>query len=200
MSETVYLLGVLVLAMVALAAVVIAERARPRMQDHEPPAAPIAPPGEVPRRRAVDMSQEIAAAFDRVLGLAQRHGVRLESAVMPGVTMRTDPMVLRNVLMETIAGAIRAADGGRVLVAVFLDPEATEITVTDDGPVRADSLREVELRVVAAILDLHGGTVMLDARPNRGTVVTLRLPIEINEATARPSEPARNRVRTTTPC
>lgn len=119
---------------------------------------------------------------------------------MPGVTMRTDPMVLRNVLMETIAGAIRAADGGRVLVAVFLDPEATEITVTDDGPVRADSLREVELRVVAAILDLHGGTVMLDARPNRGTVVTLRLPTEINEATARPSEPARNRVRTTTPC
>ncbi len=181
------------------AAIVTAGCARPQAGTREAgtrelaPPVPVAPGGERARRRTIDLRQEVAAALDRLAALAGKHSVRLESAIMPGVTMRADPTVLQNVLMETIAGAVRAAEGGRVLVAVFSDPDAIEITVTDDGPVRNDASRDVELRVVAAFLAVHGGTVMVDARRGRGTTVALRLPAEAARATT-VSTPAPDRV------
>ncbi len=163
-----FVLVVVLFLLLAVGTIVTLRRDRPRA-----PAA-VAP---VPTLSgAVDLRGEVEWVFHDLADLARRHFVQLETAVPTGVRLRIDQPGLRAMLTDAVAGAIRAADGGHVLVAVFTDPQGIEITITDDGPVRDDASRGAALRASAAFLGMRGGGVAIDQRPGQGTTVTLRVP------------------------
>lgn len=144
-----------------------------------------------------------AAALAPLLGsvcelyepLAESAGVTLELGTLPDATIRCDPHLLFEAISNLIDNAIKfTGTGGRVVLSLTLKPEATVISVKDNGPGLQAQDREAALRrfyrgvdatgipgtglglsVVAAIVHLHGFTLELgDAEP--GLIVRIRAP------------------------
>jgi signal transduction histidine kinase len=87
------------------------------------------------------------------------------------------PGTLGIALRQTMLTAIHAAAGGQVLVTAMALGSQLHIRVTDDGP-GADQLnREALTREAQTLIALQGGSVVVEARPGKGTTVSIRLPL-----------------------
>jgi PAS domain S-box-containing protein len=145
-------------------------------------------------RAPVDMSALLA----RVLALhepsAQARGVRIERALSTAFA-RGDSERLEQVFHNLVVNALEASpDGEPIRVEVSRDPGAppsTIVAVIDAGRgIPAATLARVYepffttkpagtglgLTIVRQIVQRHGGTVMIDSDPSRGTRVSVRLP------------------------
>jgi hypothetical protein len=133
---------------------------------------------------------EVLRSVAHTLGaLATARFVHILLAVNPGQTVHADPVALNAILLETIGTAVRAAPGGQVLVSVRPLGGQMHILVTDDDGSADQNLRESLARGAGDLIALQGGTIAVDARPGRGTTVTLRLPSWIGAATASVNNP-----------
>ena len=128
---------------------------------------------------------------------AERVGVTIQTQVPASLpAIRGDGTLLRKVLDHLVAAAVAASPhGGLVAVdARLLETGAMELTLTDTGPgVAADDrprqTRRVEragrhagtgleLPLIRHVIDLHGGTLVLERTPGTGTTARLRLPAD----------------------
>ncbi len=122
--------------------------------------------------------REIAAAAIQV---ARPRWVRIDLALEAAMTLPLDPGVLKVAVRDTISAAIHAAPGGQVLVAAVILGSQLHIRVTDDGAGVDQRLREAAMRQTQALIAMQGGSVAVEARPGRGTTVTIRLPLPASE-------------------
>jgi signal transduction histidine kinase len=126
---------------------------------------------------ALDLEAALREAMVAVNSTARTRWVRLELAVGGATSVRVDPSALRTALRDTMLIAIGAAPGGQLLVTALMLGSQLHIRITDDGPGNDQQVREMSMRQTQALIALQGGSIAVEARPGRGTTVTIRLPV-----------------------
>ena len=149
----------------------------------------------------VDMMVTLTQAAAQAERAATMHGIELVREIAPDVGVVTgDPRRLRQVIDHLIHNALRFTPrGGRILFRALMDADRIEIVVSDNGPGIAhdrqaqlfDGFRATPdtavsrdgagapglgLPLTRRLVEAHGGTILLDSEPGRGTTVILRLP------------------------
>ncbi|WP_005038363.1 hybrid sensor histidine kinase/response regulator [Holophaga foetida] len=124
--------------------------------------------------------------------------IRLDSEPVEGWTLRTDAAKLRLVVANLVSNAIKFShQGGEVRVRLCPEGTSLVLVVEDDGvgirpedqtriferfrqlemgPTRSYPGKGLGLSVVQALLDLLGGTLLLESDPGRGTRFTCTFP------------------------
>ncbi len=144
-------------------------------------------------RAPLDALAELRAVADFYQALADEQGVQL---VCEGNgTIFADPLLLRRALSNLLSNALKySAPGGRIVLRAGGLDGATVLSVTDTGigipaehlprlgdrfyrvdPSRTDSPdgAGLGLAIVKSIVALHGGKLLIDSVPGRGTSASL---------------------------
>jgi two-component system, OmpR family, heavy metal sensor histidine kinase CusS len=139
-------------------------------------------------RAAVD---KIAAFYEPI---AEEHHTAVTCAGEGDI--HADPMLFGRAVSNLVENALRFTPaGGTIQVSIAAGAERSQISVKDTGCgmaaehlprvfdrfYRADSSRSVQgsglgLSLVKSIMDLHGGSAVVESEVDRGTVVTLTFP------------------------
>ncbi len=146
--------------------------------------------GEYELVRILDPVVESAAGEGRARGVAVGYG-RVERTVV----VFADGQKLRQVFTNVLKNALEAVDpkvpGGRVEVNLFANGDRATVEVVDNGVGISASDRDriflpffttkpsgtgLGMSIVKKIVDLHGGDVVIDSAPGRGTRVRISLP------------------------
>ena len=149
--------------------------------------------------RPDDLRAAVESAAHQNDAAAARRGVALQ-VELPGapIRIRHDPPRIGQVVNNLVANAIKFTPrGGSVRVAVSATPDGARIDVTDTGVgidhgelphiferfyrgSRANEARGsgsgLGLAIVRSIVDMHGGTVIVESGPGTGSRFTVRLP------------------------
>jgi two-component system OmpR family sensor kinase len=152
--------------------------------------------GELPLSK-IDLAVVARQAIESLAPLTEARNVRVE------MTGAAEPVLgdrdrLQQVLGNLLDNASRVTpEGGTISVELATDDGKSVVRILDEGPgiaekdaerifdrfYRAQTSRDrgsggagLGLAIVAAIVSSHGGTITAAARPERGTVFTLRLP------------------------
>jgi signal transduction histidine kinase len=152
-----------------------------------------------PRREAVDVGGIVAAVIEAVRGQAAARGVRLEYSPLPTpVAVFVDGVQVEEAIRVVVVNALEAvAAGGRVVLEVGRRSPSEEgwceVAVADDGRgMSLDAARRafdpffsgreagrgagLGLPKAWRLVELSGGTVLLESRPGQGTRVSILLP------------------------
>ena len=132
---------------------------------------------------------------------AERKDVHLSLACAPDLPERvvTDPLRLRQILLNLIANAVKFTENGSVEVSVQREGERLAIAVEDSGigidPARLEQIFDpftqeeasttrrfggtgLGLSISRQLAELLGGTLSVDSMPGVGSRFTLRIPLE----------------------
>ncbi len=145
-------------------------------------------------RQAVELTAFVDELFEGVRGTADR---RFELSEIPAVTLDADPDRLAQALRNVLRNAIEhTGSGGLIRLSVEASGECVRFSVDDDGPgipleqrthvfdrfhrtdrsrTRAGGGAGLGLAIVRAIVEAHGGEVAIDASPEGGARVSIRL-------------------------
>ena len=142
---------------------------------------------------------------------AEYAGQHLEVCCPEGLPrVRADGMRLKQVLLNLLSNAIKyTPEGGRVTMAAgLLDNGDLELTVADTGigispaqlPLVMQPFRQAEnamcrghegtglgLPLAKALVELHGGDLVIESEPGRGTLARIQLPAARVEAAPGPA-------------
>ena len=139
-----------------------------------------APPNGAPNLASdgtTDLAEEMVAALLQARAAAGRAGVRLVSALEPGLVVRGGVRPVREVLEAMLAGAIAATPCGEVLATARRQGANAVLAVLDDGGGADAPAREAFLRDAARAIALRGGSLEISAAGTEGVTVALRLPL-----------------------
>ncbi|SRR5579875_917176 len=159
------------------------------------------------RLEPVDLNQTISEAIAIVSRKAESVGIAVVSALAPDCpTIEADPVRLRQVFLNVLANAVKFTPaGGRIDVATTATTAELRIAVKDNGVGMApeDIPRALEpftqvgrertaaqegtglgLPISKTLVELHGGRLEIASAPQRGTTVTISLPIRPGEGAA----------------
>ncbi len=150
------------------------------------------------RPRCVDVSSLLSAALVEHAARASEAGIELISKVASPVKAHVDPDAWAQVVDNVVSNALKyTPEGGRVEVVLEECGDAFTLCVADTGigMSRAERDRAFErfyrstaardraiqglgvgLSITRQLIDAHGGDVSLSSTPDRGTVVTVRVP------------------------
>ncbi|MFP5375051.1 MAG: PAS-domain containing protein, partial [Gammaproteobacteria bacterium] len=149
--------------------------------------------GLVPEPRPVPLAEVLDPLVSEFRALAMAHGVRLR-CLPSAAWVRTDPQLLRRVLQNFLANAVRYAGGGEVLVGARREGRELRIEVHDTGPgiSAEEQVRVFEefrrgpgaagqglglgLAIARRICDLLDVPLALRSEPGRGSVFSVRVP------------------------
>ncbi len=140
-----------------------------------------------------DIAHELALLLETRAG---DHGVVLEVSGKKDVVVNADGRKLRQALLNVVLNAMQASpDGGTVRIDVAragcVDGGA-RVKVTDDGPGMTREVLErirkpyfttkeggtgLGVAVARGLIEQHGGSLLFDSAPGRGTSVTIEMPI-----------------------
>jgi signal transduction histidine kinase len=161
------------------------------------------PPKPQPTVVAVD--QVMRGVIEAVQPLAAGRGSRLEYSPSPvALDMHVDAALVAEALRLLVVNAVEAVGGGRVIVAAAAadDPVGgCEITISDEGPgMPADVLRRafdpffsgreagrgigLGLPKAWRLVEINGGRLVIDSKPQRGTRIVVLLPGPTNPSLA----------------
>ncbi|MGK9165626.1 PAS domain-containing protein [Inquilinus limosus] len=147
----------------------------------------------------VDLGSDIQDAVSLVAQRAEAHGIAIEQHVAHDLPLLSaDPLRLRQILINLLTNAVKfTPDGGRVTIDAVAVARSVRITVADTGigmteqeialalepfrQARRLSRRPREgsglgLPLAKALVESHGGMLMIDSEPGVGTRVTVLLP------------------------
>lgn len=147
----------------------------------------------------LDAPRELARIHELFRAMAEEQGV--EIIISGGGTVYAERDLFGRAVSNLLANALQhTPPGGRItLSSARVSEHLVEVRVSDTGsgiPVehlakifdrfyRVDSARSestggvgLGLAIVKSIMDLHGGTVTVESRPNRGTTFVLAFPSE----------------------
>ncbi|MBV8750425.1 MAG: sensor histidine kinase [Candidatus Eremiobacteraeota bacterium] len=157
------------------------------------------PHGQPPRRDAIDLvatTRDILVEHGR-LAVDRQVDLAFEvAAPAPAATVRADPTMLRDLIVNLVDNAVRyTPPGGQVTVTVDRDPDACVLRVEDTGPGIPAAQRALVferfyrvpggdsegsglgLAIVKEIVDAHGAAIDLREREGGGLVVAVRFPV-----------------------
>jgi signal transduction histidine kinase len=147
-----------------------------------------------------DVREVLRAIVESMTPTAVDHGVELQLAPVPPVTVRGDVRRLEQVFFNLVDNALKfTAKGGRVTIEVSIVDMHVEIRVSDTGagidpaflPLVFDRFRQADsttsrthgglglgLSIVKQLVEAHHGSIAADsAGKERGSTFTVRLPI-----------------------
>jgi len=113
----------------------------------------------------------------------RQSGVRIErrlSAQLPPLSTELE-LVIYRVAQEALTNVLRHAQAAHCRIELEGNDQAVELRVIDDGVGMASPHVSTETIGIEGMREralLANGTLDIDARPSRGTQVTLRLPVE----------------------
>jgi len=133
-------------------------------------------------REPVDLSELVQSMVELYAPVSEERGIRLRSAVVPGVQVQGNRQLLAQALANLLDNAIKfTPDGGHIRVLLQAQGVGPEVIVEDSGPgipadkreivlgrrVRLDEARKfpgsgLGLSLVAAVTKLHGARLTLD--------------------------------------
>lgn len=150
-----------------------------------------------PKLQAVDAG----ALLRRVVGLETRTAIALEPG--PELTVRADPDLLEQLLINLLCNAVDAAldTGGKVSVGWTRRADQLEVCIQDEGPGLSNTSNlfvpffttkptgsGIGLVLSRQIAEAHGGSLTLENRKNRpGCEARLRLPLKGSHSSAEAS-------------
>jgi signal transduction histidine kinase len=143
-----------------------------------------------------ELVTEVIEIFDLV---AQEKTIAVKAAVPPDLSVPADRNRVRQVLANLLDNAIKYTPaGGHVDITAEARPDGVCITVRDTGEgippeeipriwerlYRGDKSRAqrglgLGLSLVKAITNAHGGTVMVESTPGKGSAFSIHLPSQI---------------------
>jgi two-component system, OmpR family, heavy metal sensor histidine kinase CusS len=151
---------------------------------------------EIPLRLArLNGREELEAVCSYHEALAEGKGIRLNCQGQG--FLYADPQLLKRVLGNLLLNAIQhTSNGGEICLSLDLAEDGSAaVSVQDTGcgitaqhlpklfdrfyrvdPARSEEGTGLGLAIVKSIMDLHGGSVVIQSTPGKGTVVTLHFP------------------------
>ena len=149
------------------------------------------------RAGPVNVSDVFAEAGELVGALAEAHGVSCHTTIEPGLKVWGNAVRLRQLMLNLGENAVEfTPPGGTIRIEATRDRETIVASVSDTGTgISADLLPHVfdrhvhgrgrdskarsglGLAIVKRIVDAHGGTVIFQSQPGRGTTALVTLPI-----------------------
>jgi two-component system NtrC family sensor kinase len=144
--------------------------------------------------RDVDLEKVVQESLQLVGHQAQLQGHRVETRLAPVPPVHADFGELRQAFVNLAMNAMEAMpQGGRLVVTLRAsdDGQVVEVALADSGPGIPPELQSkifdpffttkekgtgLGLSVVYGIVQRHGGNILLETSPDRGTCFTLRLP------------------------
>jgi signal transduction histidine kinase len=148
----------------------------------------------------VDVAQIIEEAVRLVRQRAQKAGITLTvEPIAGGTRLRADELRLRQILLNLTTNAVKFTPAqGRVTIraqrrrdgsfaievadsGIGMRPEDVAVALTPFAQVENFMTRRQEgtglgLPIVKALVDLHGGQLLISSRPSQGTTVTVVFP------------------------
>jgi signal transduction histidine kinase len=160
------------------------------------------------RREALDLGTFATDVAESMRYLAEAKGLQLEcDPPSTGLGVSADPSRIEKVVLNLLTNAIKFTPrGGRVRLCSRRDGERAVIEVSDSGigipehelpnlfsrfhQVDGSSTRKYQgvgigLALVKELIEEHGGTIETRSMVNRGTTMTVYLPLSSGPATAR---------------
>jgi two-component system sensor histidine kinase VicK len=157
--------------------------------------------GISPMQSVVNLAQFVREVVEDANILGKDHGVSVAATVPPRpFHIHTDPTLLSIVLQNLLSNAVKySRKGGVVQVTLWHKKGMTEITVKDNGIgiprkeqqhlfqklFRANNVGKVDatgsglgLYISKMVMDALGGTIRLKSAEDKGTEVTIRLPLK----------------------
>jgi len=115
----------------------------------------------------------------------------------------TDKTLIERVILNLLSNSVKSVDkGGFIKVTVKDSKEFLEISVGDNGHgIKAEKLRQIfdryhtsdsargkgiGLSIVREIVEVLGGTIEAQSEENKGTVMTVKLPVFLVDAVEKP--------------
>jgi signal transduction histidine kinase len=149
----------------------------------------------------IDLAVLIPSCLHLMEPQAASGKVQLTSAVDGNLPLiRADERRMRQILINLLSNAVKfTLEGGHVRVSASVSVQGVSIAVADTGigmspeqiPVALESFRQIDSKIsrkydgtglglplTRHLVDLHGGSMMIESKPNRGTTVTVVLPRE----------------------
>jgi signal transduction histidine kinase len=142
--------------------------------------------------------QAVSRAVLDIAPIAREKGVAVRVDVGAEVTVEADPLAVERILITLMRNAVKfAPEGGEVSIGAAVGAELVHFTVEDNGPgIAAENLvrlgRPFEqagavmingmkgsglgLAIANSLVELHGGTLRLQSRPDRGAAAMVSLP------------------------
>jgi signal transduction histidine kinase len=142
------------------------------------------------------LCREVVRELGGIL-VAQSKSIELLADAPEPLPVHADPQRLRQVLTNLVGNAIKFTDRGHVVVRARRGAAGAEIAVSDTGrgiaedllPHVFDAYRQAAagdgpskghglgLAIARRLVELHGGTVRVDSRPQVGSTFALTLPM-----------------------
>jgi signal transduction histidine kinase len=152
------------------------------------------------RREAVDVNKLVHEALETAGHLAEKHHVTICEHLGEDVqTLEVDAVKLRQVVINLLANAVNfTPDGGTVHIATRRDGPHVVLEVQDEGPGVAPENTShifeifaqatgpapgrpvgtgIGLHLVKRLVELHGGLVGVESKPDQGSTFWVRLPV-----------------------
>jgi two-component system, OmpR family, sensor kinase len=152
-----------------------------------------------PELYGVDLDQVAVDAARVAIPLSAQHQFDIE--IEPDLQVQGDPDQLKQLILILLDNAFTyTPEGGRVVLRAARAGSEAQITVQDQGPgmpeaqvrrifdrfYRGDAARNqrssgagLGLAIARWITDCHAGTIAADSQPDRGTVVTVSIPLAV---------------------
>jgi len=151
------------------------------------------------REENVDLAMLIDSTLRLFADRAQRHNLRLQADLASDLPLlAADRLMMRQILNNLLSNAVKfTLEGGTITVRAGRTSESLWIAVQDSGIgmapedipkaltpyMQIDSAQNREHRgtglglpLVKALVELHGGSLMIDSAPGVGTTITLFFP------------------------
>jgi signal transduction histidine kinase len=145
----------------------------------------------------VDLAMLAREAVDRLEGAGALRDRRVHMVAAHPVLVSADAGKLRQVIANVVVNAAEAIEAtGTITIDATRTADRATLTVTDDGPGIAPGVRDqifepffttkprgtgLGLAIAYAIVDAHGGSIVISSAPGAGTLVSLQLPVSQRE-------------------
>lgn len=146
------------------------------------------------RLKQFDLGELAGDVVSRLAGISDRHTV--ETELGDDLTVVADPDKIQQVLTNLVENALKYTDGGRVQVRATRDGRWVSVGVSDEGegiPQRhvqrlfrkfyrrdragSPSGTGLGLYICRGLIEAHGGAIVVDSEPGRGSTFSFRIPV-----------------------
>lgn len=150
-------------------------------------------------KKNIPLEETIVSAYEKVESLAKAKSIEFDNEFI-GVNIQGDSRMLTELFVILLDNAIKySSEKSKINIVMVADGKMVEIRVKDSGVgikasdlpyvfnrfYRADSSRSKEkvdgyglgLSIAKSIVDLHNGTISVTSKPGKGSVFTVRLPL-----------------------
>jgi signal transduction histidine kinase len=147
------------------------------------------------RKSPLDLNLLVEEALDVLRGRCASAGIEVALEAAPGIPpFLADPIQVRQVVVNLVVNAIQAMPRGGVLtLRTAFDEASTSLVVEDTGVGMTPEVKRqafvpffttkdigegtgLGLSVVHGIVKGHGGTILVESEPGRGTRIEIRFP------------------------